>query len=74
VKPAGPPWELHDVQGDDDVMLFKGPESDVKTRYHEILYSKSMLHGYLYISDAQEMRYVWNRQVSRWLAAPAAAW
>jgi hypothetical protein len=72
VRTMGPPWELHDVSGDDDMMLLRAQESEVKALYHEIHRTKTMLHGDLCVSDPQGARYDWNRQAFRWDEREAA--
>jgi len=65
-RTTGPPWELHDARGDDDMVLLRAQESEVKALYHEIHRARSVLAGDLYVSDSQGARYVWNRSAFRW--------
>jgi hypothetical protein len=67
-----PGWELHDIQGDDDVLLLPGTEPDVKTRFHEIRNARTMLHGDLYITDPRGVRYTWDRPGMNWVPASAS--
>jgi len=66
VRTMGPDWELHDMQGDDDMVLLRAQESEVKALYHEIHRAKTMLHGDLCVSDPAGTRYVWSRPAFRW--------
>jgi hypothetical protein len=66
VRTMGPPWELHDMQGDDDMMLLRAQESEVKALYHEIHRTKTMTHGDLYVCDPQGVRFTWDRKTFRW--------
>ena len=65
-RTTGPPWELHDARGDDDMVLLRAQESEVKALYHEIHRAKTMLHGDLCVSDPAGTRYVWSRPAFRW--------
>jgi hypothetical protein len=66
VRTMGPPWELHDMQGGDDILLLKGQESEAKALYHEIHRTKTMTHGDLYVCDSAGTRFTWDRKTFRW--------